>query len=358
MYIDYDNCLVSLISSIEKHYGLDTSHSSLTALDKLLDHSYKNIILLLFDRMGTSILKKHLSSKSFLRKNLVDTISSVFPPTTTAATTSVITGKTPIEHGWLGWSLYFDKIDKTVELYPNTYHGEAAADYNVAQSFLPYNSIFERLKEKGIPSYFISPFSDIRAKDIDTLFSKARQLCDKPQIKYIYGYSPLPDYDMHDLGTDHPIIKKHIEKINKNAEGLCNELSDSLIIVTADHGMKDTKFVFMDAFPNIKQCLKREPSIEGRAMSLFVKDGMQSIFAELFNDAFGEIYELIPHDRAVSLFGDGVHHPLAEKFIGDFLAVAKTEISLSYEFDPSPFKAAHAGLTEDEINIPLIAIRT
>lgn len=41
MYIDYDNCLVSLISSIEKHYGLDTSHSSLTALDKLLDHSYK-----------------------------------------------------------------------------------------------------------------------------------------------------------------------------------------------------------------------------------------------------------------------------------------------------------------------------
>ena len=63
----------------------------------------KNIVLLLFDGMGISVLEKHLAPDSFLRKHLVCPISSVFPPTTTAATTSVLTGRTRIEHGWLGW---------------------------------------------------------------------------------------------------------------------------------------------------------------------------------------------------------------------------------------------------------------
>lgn len=43
------------------------------------------------------------------------------------------------------------------------------------------------------------------------------------------------------------------------------------------------------------------------------------------------------------IFGGGVPHPLTESFIGDFLTVAKTNVSLGYEYDPSPFRAAHAG---------------
>ena len=56
------------------------------------------------------------------------------------------------------------------------------------------------------------------------------------------------------------------------------------------------------------------------------------------------------------IFGGGVPHPLTESFIGDFLAVAKTNVSLGYEYDLSPFRAAHAGLTPEETRIPLILI--
>ena len=125
------------------------------------------------------------------------------------------------------------------------------------------------------------------------------------------------------------------------------------MIVTADHGMVDTEFVFMDDHPEVKECLLREPSIEGRAMSLFIKPGIYD-FPERFNAAYGGIYELFPHDEAVKLFGVGEQHPLAGSFVGDYLAVAKTDVSIGYDFDPHPLRAAHGGGTADEFLIPFI----
>lgn len=302
MLTDYTQSLVSLISSIEAYFGLPPEHRTLGALDELLDRKYKNIVLLLFDGMGISVLEKHLAPDSFLRKHLVCPISSVFPPTTTAATTSVLTGRTPIEHGWLGWSLYFDKIDKRVNLYTNTSGGKPAAEYNVAGRFLPYETVIDKLGKLGVPAYFVSPYSEPKADGIESLFCEVSRLCAQPEPKYIYGYSPLPDYDMHDHGTAHPLIHEHLKEINARVEALCGELADSLIIVTADHGMTDTEFIFMDDYPEVKECILREPSIEGRAMSLFIKPEYKDEFPARFNAAFGNIYELIPHDEAMGLF--------------------------------------------------------
>ena len=133
-------------------------------------------------------------------------------------------------------------------------------------------------------------------------------------------------------------------------------MDDTLIIVTADHGLTDTTFRYMSE--ELKGMLVCPPSVEGRAMSLFVRYGKAEEFCELFDAENGDIYTLIPHDEVMSshIFGGGVPHPLTESFIGDFLAVAKTNVSLGYEYDPSPFRAAHAGLTPEETRIPLILI--
>lgn len=360
MFTDYSRSLVSLISSVQKHFGLTVSHPTLPELDRLLGRKYRNIVLLLFDGMGTAVLEKHLPPDAFLRKNLISRISSVFPPTTTAATTSVITGRTPIEHGWLGWSLYFEQIDKVVNLYPNTSNHEPAADYNVAGRFIPFGTIFERMNAAGIPAYAVSPYAAHRADTLDELFLQVKELCRADEPKYVYGYSIQPDHDMHDLGTSHPTIAGHLREINAGVERLCSEIGDSLVIVTADHGMTDTDFVFMDGHPEVKECLSREPSIEGRAMSLFIRPGMSGCFRERFERAYGGIYELIPRDEVISrrLFGDGEPHKLAYCFIGDFLAVAKGSVSLGYEYDSDPFRAAHGGGTAVENEIPFIAIET
>ena len=174
MEIDYRHSLVSLISSVMKHFGLAPAHETLPEADALLGRKYRNVVLLLFDGMGMSVLET-LPPDSFLRKHLAGTISSVSPPTPTAATTSVLTRLEPIEHGWLGWSSWFENraLDgglsaaeyaeylktadksapgKVVNLYPNTSDGKPAADFNVAGKFLPFESVTDKLNKRDIPA--------------------------------------------------------------------------------------------------------------------------------------------------------------------------------------------------------------
>lgn len=65
---DYSRSLLSLISSILKHYGIDNGHSTLKEMDELLNRNYKNVVLMLFDGMGDSILNKHSDVAGFLLK--------------------------------------------------------------------------------------------------------------------------------------------------------------------------------------------------------------------------------------------------------------------------------------------------
>lgn len=116
--VNYDDSLVSLACSVLKRFGAPYTHGTLEDFDKLLAKGYKNVVVMLFDGMGTAILEKHKRVAPFLIEHNIRRISSVFPPTTTAATTSIETGLTPCEHGWLGWALYFKEVDKTYAFSP------------------------------------------------------------------------------------------------------------------------------------------------------------------------------------------------------------------------------------------------
>ena len=59
-YPDYDNSILSVISSILKYYGYDNGHKTLEVLDKKLQKDYDNILLMLFDGMGYYTLKEYL----------------------------------------------------------------------------------------------------------------------------------------------------------------------------------------------------------------------------------------------------------------------------------------------------------
>ncbi len=86
-------------------------------IDEILEAKKpKNVVVMLFDGMGSRIL----DNKSFFLKNRIKEITTVFPATTTAATTSIRTGFNPIEHGWLGWNTYISPINKTITLFLNS----------------------------------------------------------------------------------------------------------------------------------------------------------------------------------------------------------------------------------------------
>ena len=116
---DYSRCLVNLANSILKKFGAETTADTLPSADRYLAKAYKNVVVLLLDGMGTSIIGKHLSEDGFFRSHLVDTYSSVYPPTTVAATTSILSGLYPNEHGWLGWDVYYPELGRNVTVFRN-----------------------------------------------------------------------------------------------------------------------------------------------------------------------------------------------------------------------------------------------
>ena len=92
-------------------------------------------------------------------------------------------------------------------------------------------------------------------------------------------------------------------------------------------------------------------------IAFFVKDNMRSRFEFLFNERFGDCYILMPGKRVLELclFGGGTPHPRTAGFIGDYIAVATGGKSLDYAGDRQDiFKAAHTGLTRDEMTVALI----
>ena len=56
---EYDNSIVSLASSIRRYFELDVYHNTLSDIDKILEeYKPKNVVVILFDGMGSRLIKK------------------------------------------------------------------------------------------------------------------------------------------------------------------------------------------------------------------------------------------------------------------------------------------------------------
>ena len=355
-YPDYDNCILGIPAAVLKHYGLETNQTPLPILERLFENNYKNIVVMLFDGMGSAILDKHCDKSDFLMHNKIADISSIYPPTTTAAVTSMETGLPPISHGWLGWSLYFKELDKVVNLFRNDIHGsepEQAADYHVARRFMPYTDIFTQINESGIDvkASRVSLFSEYQTQSIDEICEITEKLCNDDGRQYIYTYWHEPDHSMHEFGTSAEIAKTHLREISAKVERLTEKLTDTLIILTADHGLVD-----IELDPNhaeLEKYLLHPLSLDDRSRNIFVKPEYKAVFKEDFHALYGDRYLLLSRDEilAMNLYGHGERHEKITDFIGDYIAVSTDK----YVLDDNE-KAAHAGLCEDEMIVPLIIV--
>ncbi len=367
-YPDYQNCNAGVSSSVFAYYGVETRINKIPFVSSLLESKPRNVLLMLFDGMGIDAVERHLPEDSFLRRHFVQPLSSVFPPTTTAATTAIQFGLLPAAHGWLSWALYFPELDCNVELFRNTVYlsdGKPAADYPIANTYMPLPDVYKLLSGMGglTEAGSISPFGTIPADSMDALFGQAEARCKMPGRHYYYCYWNDPDDKMHKTGVGSSETKAVITEIDQRVEKLCQDLAgtDTLLLATADHGLIDVRFRFLRDTPEVAAHLLRPMAMETRHITFFIKPGHQEAFARDFNAAYGEDFMLLTREEvfAQKLFGDGPEHPRFRQSIGDFLAIAKREACLvegpcKYS---EKFLADHAGLTEQEMLVPLFAVR-
>ena len=379
-YPDYDNCIAGIPNSVLRSMGLEPGRRTLELLDRYLEgRCYENVVVILLDGMGKNIMDANLPKDGFFASHLVGTLSSTFPPTTVAATTSIQSGMEPCEHGWLGWDCYYPQIDKNVTVFLNKETGtdEQAESYNVAWRYCGYESTVDRLLKAGVHAYNAMPFLEPFPDTFEKICDRIAGLCGKPGRKYIYSYWREPDHLMHEKGCFGKDVKELLGKLEAQVEELCERISESkaveneciknkpkegdgtLVIVTADHGHIDTKGVALIDYPKICECLSRLPSIEPRALNFFIKPGMEEQFVSEFNRRFSEKFRLFTKAEVLEnkLFGRGTEHPAFHDMLGDYLAVATGDLCIYNTREEADFFiGAHAGLTEDEMTIPLILV--
>ena len=361
-YPDYRNSTVSLANSILKYFGAPVHHETLALLDReLAEREYENVVLLLLDGMGKCIIDGNLEPDGFFASHLAGTYSAVFPPTTVAATTSICSGLYPVEHCWLGWDCYYPKIDKTVTVFLNREAGttKPAADYPVAKTLCPYQSLVEQIRENSGQAYSLIPFEEPYPGTFEEISDGIERLTKRPGKKYIYAYWPEPDGCMHEKGCYSPEAKETLRQLEKQVQELTEKLSNTLVIVTADHGHMDSRGVSIENYPKITECLKRGLSLEPRAVNFFVKEEKKQQFEEEFRKNFGDTFLLFTKKevREKQLFGPGKEGAAFDGMLGDYLAVAVSDLSIySHKKEADFFIGVHAGLLEDEMVIPLLLI--
>lgn len=363
---NYNECLTNLACSIRKYFGLNYKHSTLNYIDKVLEeYNPKNVVTILCDGMGSNIMDRMLDKDAFLLRNRIKTISTVFPATTVAATTSITTGLNPCETGMLGWDMYYKDLDKIITVFRDREKGDS--DGKILEEAVEYNrkhmirkTISDEINEKGLyKGYTVSPFCDTPYSTVDEMFERIKSLCNEGGKKYIYAYNEDPDHTMHVLGCDADEVKDIIIDLNQRIEELSSKLNDTIIFVIADHGHHNIENIYIKDYPDIEECLLRNTSIESRAVNFFIKPNKKEIFVQLFHRYFGSDFDLYTKDEVIEskLFGDGIENEIFREAIGDYLAIANTDKALLYVGNHA-FKSGHAGYTDDEILIPLILIKT
>ena len=356
VFPDYTNSLVNLSSSILKAFGVSGFEPSLEPVDKLLKKDYKNVVLLLLDGMGVSIMEKALKKDGAFWSHLAFPNSSVFPATTVAATTSVLSALMPSSHGWLGWDNYYPGIKENVTVFLNVIQGTdiKVAPYSVAEKYTSYKSIITRINENGGKAFGSSPFIPPFPKTFDDVLKRIKALCGEEGKKFIYAYWKDPDYLLHGFGTESKEVKDELRIIEDKVSNLASSLSDTLFLITADHGHIDADGVYLRDYPEIMDTLIRLPSLEPRVPNFFVKEGKKEEFKNRFLDVFSNDFVLLSRDEVFEkkLFGREKAHPLFSSMIGDYLAFSKTNKTLF--FYGEKLKSMHGSMTEDEMIIPLI----
>src|SRR5574344_1067998 len=310
---NYNETLTNLACSIRKYFGLSYHHQTLKYIDKILENKKPdNVIVILYDGMGSRIIKKILNKDDFFIKSQYKEITTVFPATTTAATTSIRTGLNPIEHGWLGWNTYIKPIDKIITMFLNTEKDQpniVNQDYlKIKSKELFYKTIVEEINdETNYRAYELMPFGNEKYNDLDDMLSKIKKLANQKGKKYLYAYDSEPDSTMHNYGTYSKKVEKLIKERNHKTADLANDLQDAIIFVVADHGHINVDNIYLNNYPEIKNLLERNTSGETRSPIFKVKDGQQAVFKEKFNKAFAKNFTLYSKAEIIKskLYGDG-----------------------------------------------------
>ncbi|MFC3831822.1 MULTISPECIES: alkaline phosphatase family protein [Deinococcus] len=369
--------LVNLLASVSRHFGVDTGHAPLAT--RLPLAGAQTIVLIVADGLGHFPLKRHLRAGSLphLETRISDgeatyaTMTSTFPSSTMTAMTTIHTGASPAQHGWLGTSIHqgstvIDLLRQQDLLGGETTHLPPAV-----------GTVYRRLADAGVTVQAVTPAAFQGSVLNGWYYDGAQEvpyetLADFPDAiaraaagggpRYVIAYAPDFDTVSHDHGPYSRPAADTARALDTALHALLSRLPDDgsvLVLLTADHGHSDTPAdLAVNLNAPLDGLLAGPPAGEVQARFLNVRPGAE----DAVQDALADHATVIP---AADAWADGLFGgpPAQETFrarTGTHLAVARHGRQLTWDYPASPAVSKtgmHGGPVAEQMAVPLVMIR-
>jgi len=363
---------VNLLASLVEARGGTSRHPPLAALPVAELRGAQNIVFLIVDGLGDNYLNANGGGGN-IAAHRRGAISAVFPSTTASAITTSFTGATPLEHGLTGWFTYFSEAGCVGAPLPFQRRGERTAlGVKPGQLFVE-GPLFDGLATRSIvvswrkiidSAYNLHHCGRAERLAYDDLAGfleqTVRAVKSGPERKFVYAYWPEFDALSHQHGVGSAEVRAHFQAL----DGMFGELlarlagTDTLVVLTADHGFIDCPPEESIELPSGLSAMLRFPLCgERRVAFCYVQD--QKAFISKAKSLLANRADVRPSRELLDegWFGAGRAHPRFAERIGDVAIVMNGRGTVKDWVPGEPRHlhiGNHGGMSEDEMNIPLV----
>lgn len=337
----------------------------------------RRVCVVMVDGLGKALLKQRGGHAPFLRQAMENsrTLGSAFPSTTAASLASLGTGLAPGLHGMVGYDVLDPAQDKVV----NQLGGwDAKVDPQVWQ---PHPTVFEQVAEHlPVTTVSLPRFADsgmTRAALRGSSFrpgasSHARTLAAAEALAasdraLVYLYFNELDKAGHRFGAASAQWGSELEELDADMRRLTRQLpADTLLLLTADHGMLDVAEEFRfdySADPALVAGV-RHTAGEPRLVHLYFEPDATAAHREqtaaAWRAAYGNQAWIFTREDAISHGFFGHVDPRVLPRIGDLMVAAREPVAF-YDMRRVPETAMsvvgqHGSLTKAEREVPLLTL--
>ncbi|GAB3280405.1 alkaline phosphatase family protein [Kineosporia babensis] len=339
----------------------------------------RTVVVMLVDGLGDQLLKASSGHAPFLRRlrqNPHSTrLSSGFPSTTATSLGMLGTGLPPGAHGLVA----LDVLDPDRDQLFNELMWDPAVD---PRAWQPAPTVFEQVVAAGRevvrigPGYFDGSglteavqrggrFVAAQSLDerVEVAITAARRA--KGQGALIYLYWGDLDKIGHEQGCRSWRWTAELERVDAAAQALAAGLpADSMLVITADHGMVDVPFENRLDIADEPELLTgvRHLGGEPRSLQLYCEAGAADDVAAAWHARVGQDMTVVTREQAVDEGWFGPVEPHVLPRIGDVLTAAITEVAVVDSRTARPqvlrLLGLHGSRTSVETEIPLLVSQT
>lgn len=373
--------IVNLMGSITLGLGgSDAGYGPLRLLEPAEVAAARNVLLLVIDGLGFEFLRRR-GAGSVLYEHLRGPMSTVFPTTTASAITTFATGLAPRRHGLTGWFMWLKEFASIAAVLPfrTRANGFPLPDAAAARVFdqpalisrLPVSSYVVTHKRIAGSLYSMRMSEGavrVAYSDLADCFAQLYLLLSHGQSRqYIHAYWPDFDSLAHGHGVESEEAGKLFDALDRSIAAFLESIrgTDTLVIITADHGFIDTapdRVVSIEDHPVIADALTLPLCGEPRLAYCYVHPARAARFADYVREQLSEQCTLYESGEFLELgfFGPGAEHPALRDRIGDYVLVMKDNYVIKDRMPGEhPFDqiGVHGGLSREELYVPLIVAK-